>query len=140
LQLNEYFGFEVGHGSPNEIEGGDSGSPLSIATRVLPVAYDVDFTMTTVKAMGYLPRDWGALWIGYGAYRMEADVDFLQELGGRSALSVRDEGEMAALGIEWRLERQESSIDLRLEYEWLHFPSADASTIAVGVGYRFKGL
>ena len=140
FQLTDHFGFEAARGSTTEIDGGASGSPLSVATRILSTAHSVDYTVTTFKAMGYLPFEWGALWLGYGTFLMDADVDFSAPFSGRSSLSVSDEGEMAALGIEWQLAGLDRSIDVRLEYEWLHFPYVDASTIAVGVAYRFRGL
>jgi hypothetical protein len=140
FQPVQYFGVEVAYGRTDAIEGGASGSPLSVGVRRFHVANRVDFTLTTLKAMGHLPFEWGALWFGYGQFRMNADAEFTLSPGDRRSMSVSDDGEMAALGIEWRLRRFDRSIDVRLEYEWLNFPFADASTIAIGVAYRFHRL
>lgn len=139
MQLGEHFGLEIGRSWPSEMDGGASGSPLNVGVHYFSFAHRVDFTTTTFKAMGYLPFDWGVLWLGYGVYMMDADVDANGSFGPLS-LSVDHEDEMAALGVEWRLRRLGRSIDVRLEYEWLSFPFADASTIGVGVAYRFEGL
>jgi hypothetical protein len=140
FQLNRNLGFEIGRGSTGEIEGGESGSPLSVGVRRFHTAHAVDFTLTTVKVMGYLPLDWGALWLGYGAFRMNADTEFSAPTFGRSSLSIDYDGQMASAGIEWRRSRFERGIDVRLEYEWVDFPFSNASTLAVGVAYRFRGL
>lgn len=139
VQLTEYFGLEVARGETSTLDGG-AGSPLRVGVRSFATAHQADFTLTTLKLMGYLPLDWGALWLGVGVFKMAADVDITHGSFGRRNLSVRGEDEMAALGVEWRLDRLGRSIDLRLEYEWLNFPYADASTISFGVAYRFTGL
>lgn len=140
FQLTNHFGLEIGHGSTSELEGGVSGSPLNVGVHYFSFAHRVEFTTTTFKAMGYLPFDWGALWAGYGVYMMDADVDASNGAFGRNSFSLDDEDEMAALGVEWRLRGLGRSIDLRAEYEWLGFPFSDASTISLGVAYRFEGL
>lgn len=139
-QISNYFGLEVGRGATKALTGGDFGSPLTVDVRRMDVAHRVDFTFTTFKAMGYLPFDWGVLWLGYGVFLMDSNVDLTHGAFGRTTLSISDEDEMAAFGIEWRLRRFDRSIDLRLEYEWLSFPFANASTVSLGVAYRFGGL
>lgn len=140
-QLTRHFGIEIGHGSTSEMHGDASGSPVHVGVRYFSVAHSVDFTMTTVKAMGYLPFDWGALWMGYGFFLMDADATFTNGTAGRASLSVDDKDDVASLGIEWRLRRPfDRSIDLRLEYESWGFPFSDAATIGIGVAYRFEGM
>jgi hypothetical protein len=141
VQLARHFGFEIGHGSTSELNGDPSGSPVHVGVRYFSVAHSADFTLTTVKAMGYLPFDWGALWMGYGFFLMDADATFTNANAGRASLSVDDTDDVAALGIEWRLRRPfDRSIDLRLEYESWGFPFSDAATIGIGVAYRFEGM
>jgi hypothetical protein len=140
-QVTKHFGIEIGHGATSAMHGGAAGSPLHVGVRYFSAAHRVDFTLTTVKAMGYLPFDWGALWLGYGFFLMDADTDFTNASAGRASLSVDDEDDVAAIGIEWRLRRPfDRSIDLRFEYEAWGFPFSDASTIGVGVAYRFEGM
>jgi hypothetical protein len=141
FQVGAHFGLELGHGSTSSIRGGASGSPLAVDVRYFSVAHRVDFKTSTFKAMGYLPFDWGALWLGYGFFQMDADVDVANAPFGRTSLSVDDRDEMGALGIEWRLRRPfDRGIDFRLEYEWLSFPLSDVSTLSLGVAYRFEDL
>lgn len=139
FQLTDHFGLEASRGATGEIDGSASGSPLSIGVRRLSTAHTVDFTLTSAKLMGYLPLQWGALWLGYGYFRMDADVDMTSRISGRISLPVTYDGEMAALGAEWRLGRLDRNFDVRLEYEWWNFPFADANTLAIGVAYRFAG-
>jgi hypothetical protein len=140
FQLTEHFGFEIGRGSTPDIKGGESGSPLSVGVRRFQTAHAVDFTVTTFRVMGYLPFEWGAVWLGYGGFRMDADARFSVPTLGQSSLSIQDDGQMAAVGVEWRRGRFDRGIDLRLEYEWVDFPFSNASTLALGIAYRFRGL
>lgn len=140
VQLGDHFGFEVAHGSTGEFDGGPSGSPLNVGVRMFNTAHSVQFGLTTFRAMGILPLRWGAVWLAYGGYLMDADVEFTSATIGRASLTEDHEDQTAALGVERRFDRLGRSIDVRLEYEWFDFPFSDASTVGVGVAYRFKGL
>lgn len=140
LQFGENFGLEVGRASPSAIEVDAPGSPLSIATRRFGVTQRVDFGFTTFRVMGRLPLRRFDLWAAYGSVYMDADVDFTTSMGNSGSISIEDTNELWALGVDWRLGDGASPFDIRLEYESLNLPFSDASTISVGVGYRFTGL
>ena len=139
LQAGRYFSIEAGLESPSAIEVDDPGSPLTIATRRFNPAHSVDIGLTTLKAMGRLPLQRLDLWIGYGTYFMDADVDLTSSMT-RTSLSVDDSGELFALGIDWKLGEVYRQFDIRFEYQQLDFPFSDASTIVVGAAYRFGDL
>ncbi len=142
-QLGEYFGLEIGREWPSTLEVADPGSPLTIATRRLSTAHSVDFTLTTFRAVGRLPLNRFDLWMAYGTFSMDADVEFdfvLSSTLQSRSLSVEDSDELFALGVDWKLGEIDRAFDLRLEYQWLGFPFSDASTLGIGVAYRFGGL
>ena len=128
---------------PDTLEVDDPGSPLTIATRRLSVAHRADIDLTTVKVMGRLPFRRFDLWLGYGSFFMDADVDFeftLNSSVNQASLSIEDSGELFAVGVDWKLGSVDRPFDVRLEYESLDFPFSDASAIAVGVALRFGEL
>lgn len=140
FQAGKYFSLEFGRGSTGAINVDAPGGRLTIATRRLQTATHVDFALTTFKAMGRLPLRRFDLWFAYGTFFMDADVDFTTSTGGHGSLSVDDSNELFAFGVDWKLGEIDRLYDVRLEYEKLNMPFSDASTIAVGVAYRFGGL
>jgi hypothetical protein len=138
--IGEHFGLEFGRGRTSAIDVAAPGAPLSVATRRLNAARRVDFNLATFKAMGRLPFKRFDLWMAYGALVIDADVDFTSALSGPSSLSVDEERELVALGVDWRLGRIDRAYVLRFEYERLNLSFSDASILAVGVAYRFGGL
>jgi hypothetical protein len=95
--------------------------------------------VTTVRAMGRLPFDRLDLWLGYGIYNVSADVDVMTG-GTPSSLLAEDQDQTVAFGVDWKFGRLDQPIRVRLEYERLLFKFSDASTVAVGIAYRFGDL
>jgi hypothetical protein len=139
FQAGEYFSLEVGYAQTDTIEAESSGSPLSIFPLRLNAALSVDFEVTTVRAMGRLPFDRLDLWLGYGIYNVSADVDVMTG-GTPSSLLAEDQDQTVAFGVDWKFGRLDQPIRVRLEYERLLFKFSDASTVAVGIAYRFGDL
>ena len=139
FELNEHFGFEIRYGATDTIEQTLSGTD--------PVAGDftatfgTDFTTTTVLGVGMLPKDWGTLFGGIGYFDSSGDTALAlttQCCGPfNDSLSISDSGLAAVLGVEWRFLRFGSGVALRLEYEWLDVDNANASTLGIGIAYRF---
>jgi len=140
FQAGQYFSIEFARGKASAIEVGAPGSLLSVATLRFQAAHSVDFGLSTFRAMGRLPVKRMDLWMGYGSYQMDADVDFTSSFGAPSSISVDDAGELLAMGVDWNFGTLGQPLRVRLEYERLYFPFSDASTVAVGVAYRFRDL
>ena len=142
-----YGGFEINDYLTFEIRYGAAGDFAQTFTQTDPIAGDLtatigmDFTTTTVAAVGALPKDWGALIAGLGYFDQDVDADLkgTAECCGPISASTAfgDEGMMAMLGIEWRFERFGTGVGFRIEYEWLDVEGASGSTIGLGVAYRF---
>lgn len=139
FEFNPNFGFEIRYGVTDEIGQNFSGTD--------PLAGDfsgrigIDFTTTSAVAMGFLPKDWGALFGGIGYFSSDSDaaLQLTADCCGtiNDSISVSDEGLMALLGIEWRFGRFGTGVGIRLEYEWLDVDAASGSTLGIGVAYRF---
>jgi hypothetical protein len=131
---------EFSYGSTSEIQQSVSGTDPFLGD--FSLATNLDFTTTTVKAVGMLPFDWGVLLGGIGYFDTDADVDANLTAACCGTISasdsISDSNAMAMLGVEWRFDRGfGAGIDLRLEYEWWDIEDADASTLGIGVAYRF---
>jgi hypothetical protein len=139
FQVGRYFSIEGGAEWPGTLEAEVPGS-LTIATRRFDATYAADIDLITVKAMGRLPIKRFDLWIAYGSFSMDADVDFeftLNSVVRRSSLTVEDTDELFALGVDWRLGRADRRFDVRFEYEWMGFPFSEAAAFNAGVAFRF---
>jgi opacity protein-like surface antigen len=138
FEFGEHFGFEIRYGATDEIEQTATGTDAFFGE--YSAAFDTDFTITTVLAMGMLPNDWGTLFGGIGYYDITANADLAlsTECCGtiNDETSLGDNGLATVLGIEWRFERFGTGVGVRLEYEWLDV-DGDASAIGVGIAYRF---
>jgi OOP family OmpA-OmpF porin len=139
FEFNENFGFEVRYGATEEFEQTFSGMDQFLGN--FSTTFDVGFTTTSLVGMGFLPNDWGTLFGGIGYFDTDIDADFVLESDNLGTitdeLSIGDDGLMAVLGIEWRFGRFGTGVGVRIEYEWLDAEDADASTVGVGVSYRF---
>jgi opacity protein-like surface antigen len=139
FEFNDYFGFEIRYGGTEKIEQrtSDTGPTLGDFSATV----DMDFTTTSAVAMGMFPRDWGVLIGGLGYFNTKSDahLELIADCCGRltDSASLSDHGLMAVLGLEWRFGRFGTGAAVRLEYEWLDMADADASTIGVGIAYRF---
>ena len=104
-------------------------------------ALDLDLTITTVRAVGILPREWGALIAALGYYSSETDfresaiLEFDDPFTNSG--TVNDDGMAAMLGIEWRFGRFGAAYGLRLEYDWWDMDGVDASAVMLGAFYGF---
>jgi len=139
FEFNDHFGMEIRYGATDRIEQPFSGTDSSLGD--FSSTFSTDFKTTSIVAMGVLPKDWGALigGIGYFTADQGADLALTAECCGAisASTSVDDDGLMALLGVEWRFGRFGTGVGIRLEYEWMDVTGAGASTLGVGVSYRF---
>lgn len=138
FEFNDYLSAEIGYGETDKIEGSVSGTDPFLGD--FTSSSRTEFTTTTFKLLGQFSRDWGVLLGGLGYFDTDSDIklSLTSDAGSFNAEgSISDNGLMAMLGIEWRFGRFGTGYGVRLEYEWLDAQEADASTIGVGVSYRF---
>jgi opacity protein-like surface antigen len=139
FEFGDHFGFEIRYGATDEIEQTLTGTDPFFGD--FSAVFDTDFAITTALAMGMLPKDWGTPYAGIGYFDITANADLTltTDCCGTftSDTSLDDTGLAAVLGIEWRFGRFGTGIGVRLEYEWLDVDGGDASTLGVGVAYRF---
>lgn len=139
FELNEHFAFEIRYGATGKIKQTLSGTDPTYGD--FTATFGTDSTITTVLGMGMWPKDWGTPFGGIGYFDSSGDTTLAlttQCCGPfNQSLSISDNGLAAALGIEWRFLRFGSGVALRLEYEWLDADNANASTIGIGIAYRF---
>jgi hypothetical protein len=139
FEIGEHIAIEIRYGAAGEIEQSVSGTDPDLGNATL--RFDTDFKITTALAVGVWPRDWGVLLGGLGYFdsTTEANLTLSTECCGNfnDKVSFGDNGLAAMLGVEWRFGRFGTGLGIRLEYEWLDVDNADASTIGVGIAYRF---
>jgi len=138
FEFHEHVAAEVSYSRADDVEGNVSGNDPFLGDFFSTTR--TEFTTTTIKVVGQLPRDWGVLIGGLGYFDTDADIDLdlMSDAGAFSASgAVSDDGLMAMLGIEWRFGRFGTGYGVRLEYEWWDVEDGDASTIGVGISYRF---
>lgn len=139
FELNDHVAFEIRYGATSQIEQTFSGTDPELGNYT--ARFETDFAITSVLAMGVLPKEWGALFGGLGYFDAPADADFDLTTDCcepvSNGISVDDNGVAAVLGIEWRFGRFGTGVGVRLEYEWLDVDDADASTLGLGIAYRF---
>ena len=138
FEVNEHLSLEISYGATQDLRNTLTATDPIIGVFTTSVA--TEFTITTVKAIGQLPLDWGILMAGLGYYDLDADIQLRLDssLGSfESGGTVGDDGMMAMLGIEWRFGRFGTGYGIRLEYEKWDLDGADASTIGIGASFRF---
>jgi hypothetical protein len=139
FEINQYFGIEVGYGKAGDVEEAASVTDLDFGDGTYQL--DMDLTITAVKAVAFLPKEWGALLGGLGYYSSELDFreSVFFETGDSFAASgtINDDGMMAIVGIEWRFGRFGARYGVRLEYEWMDMDSVEASAVSLGAFYGF---
>ncbi|MDX1561333.1 MAG: outer membrane beta-barrel protein [Gammaproteobacteria bacterium] len=139
FEVNQHLLIEVGYGKTSDLEYATSFTVDPFGE--IDYQYIADFTMTTARAVGQLPLDWGILLAGLGFYSSEndfleiADADCCGRATNGGTLS--DSGATAMLGIEWRFGRLDTQIGFRLEYEWWDIGVADTSAIGLALSYGF---
>jgi Outer membrane protein beta-barrel domain len=139
FDINQHFAIEVNYSKAGDIE--DEAFANIPPYGDIFYQLDMEITMTSVKALGMLPKDWGALIGGLGYFSSELDVrEFisLECCGAQPADgTINDDGMMAVVGIEWRFGRFGARYGIRLEYEWWDMDGTDASAIGLGAFYGF---
>lgn len=139
FEFSDHFGLEIRYGATEKISQPFSGTDPSLGD--FSSTFSTDFKTTAAVALGVLPKDWGALIGGIGYFNTDqgADLALTAECCGAltDSASVGEDGLMAVLGVEWRFGRFGTGVGVRVEYEWLDITDAGASTLGVGVAYRF---
>lgn len=165
FELNEHIALEISYGESDDLQQSgfvvvDLGAIVdpSVGLEVFPDTtvsrnLNIDHVTTALRAVGQVPLgDWGVFLGGIGWFRTDSDVrqtDFYTndlfdahpllenpEFDTFSA-TLRNDGLMATLGVEWRFGRFGTRYGVRLEYEWWDIDNVDASTIGVALTYGF---
>ena len=108
---------------------------------IVPVDISNEFTMTTLRAIGFFPIKQERLpfiefniFVGAGVY--DADLKSESRIGGLAAVPVEgtDDGSTALVGLQVEFPK----VSVRAEYEWFDTQSSvDLWTAGVGLIYRF---
>jgi opacity protein-like surface antigen len=139
FEINDYLAIEINYGQTSDLVQSVTGDfpPLGNLSYTL----SQDFTMTSLKAIGQYPMDWGALLGGVGYYSSENDY---LEFGTADCCdpvsnggTFRDEGMAAMVGIEWRFGRFGTRYAFRLEYEYWDIDLVDTSAVGLAFSYGF---
>ena len=139
LEINDYFEIEAGYAKAGDVE--ESTITDDFGPDDATYQLDLDLTITTVRAIGLLPREWGALIAGLGYYSSE--TDFRESVTHECCdplandATVSDDGLMAVLGIEWHFGRFGAKYGVRLEYDWWDMDGVDTSAVMLGAFYGF---
>lgn len=139
FEFGEHVGVEIRYGGTGTVETTSSGTDPTLGNYTATVR--ADFKTTSALLLGMLPKDWGAFFGGVGYFNSSGDARLALDTACcgtfNPTASANDNGLAAALGVEWRFGRFDTGVALRLEYEWLDVESGDASTLGIGVAYRF---
>lgn len=139
FEINDYFAIEISYGETSDLSQSVIGNIPPLGN----VNYNLnqDFAMTSLKAIGQYPMDWGALLGGLGYFSSENDfrefgtADCCSPLSNSGTYS--DEGMSAMIGIEWRFGRFGTRYGFRLEYEWWDINLTDSSALGLAFSYGF---
>ena len=139
FQINDYVAFEIDLAQTHHVRqsGSQTVQPIGVVSGFL----SLDLTTTSLKGVGQLPFEWGALLGGIGYFTGEtgftesfwADCCETVVNGG----SFDEDGMMAMAGIEWRWGRFGTRYAVRLEYEWWDLSGVDASAVGIALSYGF---
>ena len=138
FEINQHFAVEINYGETGDVM--DSASIFVPGLGTVTRSTKTELTTTVLRGIGQLGYEWGVLMGGIGFY--SADIDFVDTLSaqgssGTIAGDFSDDGISAMIGIEWRFGRFGTGFGIRLEYEMLDIDNIDASTIGLGIAYRF---
>jgi hypothetical protein len=139
FEINDYFALEISYGKTSDIRqsGTENIDPFGDVT----VALETDYSMTVMRAMGQLPFDWGLLLGGLGYYSSANDFNEVTSAACCNSLvnagTIREDGLMATVGIEWRFGRFGTRYGVRLEYEWWDLSNVDVSIVGLALSYGF---
>lgn len=140
FDLNDNFAIEISYGTSDELKGEGIGFDPPPLPGDFRFSIKTEFTATVAKAMGRLPLGRSVLLGSLGYFHMDGDalsetVSGVGPAGG--SISFNEDGVVGTVGVEWALSESVTGYRVRLEYEWWDMDSADASTLGVGVSYRF---
>lgn len=139
FEFNEHVAMEISYGETSDLT-------VSETTNIPPFGdvsgtLKLDFNITSLRAVGQLPFDWGILLGGLGYFT--SDNDFREDIQSdccgtaRNAGSIRDDGLTAMLGVEWRWGRFGTRWAARVEYEWWDITDLETSNLGLGLSYGF---
>jgi hypothetical protein len=139
FQFNDHFALEMNIARTHQIRqfGTENVPPFGDVSDSL----SMDLTITSLRALGQLPFDWGVLLAGLGYFSSEND--FSETLSADCCETVVDSGSFGddgfttVLGLEWRFGRFGTRYGIRLEYEWWDLSGTDTSAVGIGVSYGF---
>lgn len=139
FEINNYFAIEISYGETSDLSQSVMGNFPTLGN----VNYNLtqDFAMTSLKAVGQYPMDWGAFLGGLGYFSSENDyrefgtADCCNPLSNSGTFS--DEGLSAMIGLEWRFGRFGTRYGFRLEYEWWDIDLTDSSAVGLAFSYGF---
>jgi hypothetical protein len=139
FEINDYVAFEIDFTETHHIRqsGAEDIPPFGNVGGFL----SIDFTITSLRGVGQLPFEWGALLGGLGYFT--ANNGFTETLSPACCDAVvesgsfTDDGMTAMVGVEWRFGRFGTRYGVRLEYEWWDMSGADASAVGLALSYGF---
>ena len=139
FEIVQYLAIQVDYTKVGGIE--DTASFDTLQFGRVDYFLDMDMTITSVAAVGMLPKDWGALIAGIGYYSSELDFREAAILECCDTVTsdgtINDDGLQAMLGIEWRFGRFGARYAIRLEYNWFDMDGTDTSSLGLGFLYGF---
>jgi len=142
--FNDYFAIEISYAKVEDIEQSGTMDNLSCGTGpcgVVNSQLGIEYTTTSLAAVGQLPLESVAFLGGLGYFSSSADFvqNYQTECCGSFADGgeINDNGMMAMVGIEWRFGRFGSRYAFRLEYEWWDMADVDTSAVGLGFSYGF---
>jgi hypothetical protein len=132
-EFNDHFAFEGSWGKSGKLQGSVDDFVPGFGPATLSVTEK--YETYTLRAVGMLPFKKVKLLGGLGYYSSQIDLTVRVEgLGEFSDNGMSDDGAMAALGVEYDLDR----MYVRAEYDWFDTPSGvDASEISLNVLFKF---
>lgn len=139
FEVNDYFAFEIDIAQTHHIResGSENIPPFGNVNGFL----SLDFTITSLKAVGQMSFEWGALLGGLGYFT--ANNGFVETISADCCDTVvesgsfTEDGMTALAGIEFRFGRFGTRYGVRLEYQWWDLSDADTSAVGLAFSYGF---
>ena len=139
FEIIEHLAIEASYAKAGDVE--QSATIDTFEFGEVNYSLDLDLTITTVRAVGILPREWGALMAGLGYFSAETDFREYATLECCDPYvndgTINDDGMAGMLGIEWRFGRFGANYGVRLEYDWWDTDGVDTSAVLLGAFYGF---
>ena len=140
FEFNDYFALEINYGKSGDIEERGTYFDLNVLQDVEYAIY-TDFTITSFKAIGRVPFNWGSLLGGLGYY--SSSNDFLQTFSTpgfptfSQEIPFDDDGLTYMAGLEWRFGRFGKPYRIRAEYETWDISELDLSAVNLIFSFGF---